>query len=178
MEAKQKSIRHGQEFAPGWGECLQKCSVPQVTVCLLLALKPGSQRTAVPSCETCFTFSCRPPVLPQGGAGGQLGVTSCLLLIALTGVIFSVFLQCPLAPPTLPLCPPMHSMLPVVIGFTAPTCFPGGSAGKGSTCDAGGLSSIPELGRSPGEGIGYPLQYSWASLVARLVKNPPAMQQA
>ena len=34
---------------------------------------------------------------------------------------------------------------------------------------------IPELGRSPGEGIGYPLQYSWASLVALMVKNPPAM---
>ena len=34
---------------------------------------------------------------------------------------------------------------------------------------------IPGLGRSPGEGIGYPLQYSWASLVAQLVKNPPAM---
>ena len=30
-------------------------------------------------------------------------------------------------------------------------------------------------GRSPGEGIGYPFQYSWASLVAQLVKNPPAM---
>ena len=37
--------------------------------------------------------------------------------------------------------------------------------------------SIPGLGRSPGEGIGYPLQYSWASLVAQLVKNPPAMQE-
>ena len=36
---------------------------------------------------------------------------------------------------------------------------------------------IPELGRSPGEGIGYPLQYSWASLVAQMVKNPPAMQE-
>ena len=34
---------------------------------------------------------------------------------------------------------------------------------------------IPGLGRSPGEGIGYPLQYSWASLVAQLVNNPPAM---
>ena len=34
---------------------------------------------------------------------------------------------------------------------------------------------IPGLGRSPGEGIGYPYQYSWASLVAQLVKNPPAM---
>ena len=36
---------------------------------------------------------------------------------------------------------------------------------------------IPGPGRSPGEGIGYPLQYSWASLVAQLVKNPPAMQE-
>ena len=37
--------------------------------------------------------------------------------------------------------------------------------------------SIPGLGRSTGEGIGYPLQYSWASLVAQVVKNPPAMQE-
>ena len=38
--------------------------------------------------------------------------------------------------------------------------FPGSSAGKESTCIAGDLGSIPGLGRSPGEGIGYPLQYS------------------
>ena len=37
---------------------------------------------------------------------------------------------------------------------------------------------IPGSGRSPGEGVGYPLQYSWASLVAQLVKNPPAMWEA
>ena len=36
---------------------------------------------------------------------------------------------------------------------------------------------IPGLGKSTGEGIGYPLQYSWASLVAQLVKDPPAMQE-
>ena len=36
---------------------------------------------------------------------------------------------------------------------------------------------IPRLGRSPGEGIGYPLQYSWASLVAQPVKNPPAIRE-
>ena len=36
---------------------------------------------------------------------------------------------------------------------------------------------ISGLGRAVGEGIGYPLQYSWASLVAQLVKNPPAMQE-
>ena len=46
--------------------------------------------------------------------------------------------------------------------------FPGSSAGKESTCNAGDPSSISGLGRSPGEGIGYPLQYSWASLVAQL----------
>ena len=49
------------------------------------------------------------------------------------------------------------------------------SAGKEFTCNAGDPSSIPESGRSAGEGIGYPLQYSKTSLVAQLVKNPPAM---
>ena len=52
--------------------------------------------------------------------------------------------------------------------------FPGSSAGKESASNAGNPSSIPGLGRSPGEGIGYPLQYSWASLVAQMVKNLPA----
>ena len=55
--------------------------------------------------------------------------------------------------------------------------FPDSSAGKESTCHAGDPGSIPELGRSPGEGIGYPLQYSRASLVAQMVKNLPAMQE-
>ena len=49
------------------------------------------------------------------------------------------------------------------------------SVGKESSCNAGDPGSIPGSGRSPGERIGYPLQYSWASLVAQLVKNPPAM---
>ena len=53
--------------------------------------------------------------------------------------------------------------------------FPHSSVGKESTCNAGDPRSIPELGRSDGEGIGYPLQYSWASLVAQLVKNLLAM---
>ena len=53
--------------------------------------------------------------------------------------------------------------------------FPGSSAGKESACNAGDPGSIPGSGRSPGEGIGYPLQYFWASLVAQTVKNPPAM---
>ena len=55
--------------------------------------------------------------------------------------------------------------------------FPGSSAGKESVCNAGDPDSIPGLGRSPGEGIGYPLQYSWASLVAQTIKNLPAMQE-
>ena len=55
--------------------------------------------------------------------------------------------------------------------------FPGNSAGKESACKAGDPSSIPASGRSLGEGIGYPFQYSWASLVAQIVKNPPAMQE-
>ena len=55
--------------------------------------------------------------------------------------------------------------------------FPISSAGKESVCNAGNPGSIPGSGRSTGEGIGYALQYSWASLVAQLVKNTPAMQE-
>ena len=53
--------------------------------------------------------------------------------------------------------------------------FPGSSVGKESACNAGDPSLIPGLERSPGEGMRYLLQYSWASLVAQKVKNPPAM---
>ena len=49
--------------------------------------------------------------------------------------------------------------------------FPDNSVGIDSICNAGNPSSIPVLGRSTGEGIGYPLQYSWASLVAQTVKR-------
>ena len=55
--------------------------------------------------------------------------------------------------------------------------FPRDSAGKESACNAGDPSSIPGSRRSAGEGIGYPLQYSWASLVAQLVKNLSAMRE-
>ena len=60
---------------------------------------------------------------------------------------------------------------PVFLGF------PCGSAGKESACNAGDPGSIPGWGRSAGEEIGYPLQYSWAFLVAQLVKNLPAMRE-
>ena len=50
-------------------------------------------------------------------------------------------------------------------------------AGKESTCNAGDPSSIPGSGRSPGERISYPLQYSWAYLMIQKVKNLPAMRE-
>ena len=56
-----------------------------------------------------------------------------------------------------------------LLGFLA------SSAGKESTCSAEDPNSIPGSGRSPGEEIGYPLQYSWASLAAQMVKNQPTM---
>ena len=55
--------------------------------------------------------------------------------------------------------------------------FPGSSADKESAFNAGDPSSIPGSGRSAGEGIGYPLQDSWASMVAQPIKNLPAMRE-
>ena len=51
------------------------------------------------------------------------------------------------------------------------------SVDKESACNAGDPGWIPGLGRSPGEGIGYPFQYSWVFLVSQLVKNLPAMRE-
>ena len=59
----------------------------------------------------------------------------------------------------------------------SPYFTPDSSVGKESACNAGDPGSIPGWGRSAGEGIGYPLQDSWASLVAQLVKNLPAMRE-
>ena len=56
-----------------------------------------------------------------------------------------------------------------------PNIVPDSLVGKESACNAGDPGSIPGLGRFAGEGIGYPLHYSWAFLLAQLVKNPPAM---
>ena len=55
--------------------------------------------------------------------------------------------------------------------------FPHSSVGKESACNAGDPNSIPGSGRSAREGIGNPLQYSWASLMTQLVKNLPAMRE-
>ena len=83
--------------------------------------------------------------------------------------------------------PPQKTSLSCFISFSlgwfliTASCtkgFPGSSVGKESICNAGDPSSIPGSGRSTGEEIGYPLQYSWASLVAQLGKNLPVMQEA
>ena len=58
-----------------------------------------------------------------------------------------------------------------------PDHYPDSLVGKESTYNAGDLGLIPGLGRSSGEVIGYLLWYSWASLVAQLVKNPLAMKE-
>ena len=61
--------------------------------------------------------------------------------------------------------------------YVPPLAFPGGSAGKESICNEGDLGSIPGSGRCLGDGNSYPLQYSWAPLVAQTVKNLPAMRE-
>ena len=64
--------------------------------------------------------------------------------------------------------PPRSTLFPYTTLFRS-------SAGKESTCNAGDLGLIPGVGRHPGEGKSYPLQYSLASLVAQSVKNLPEM---
>ena len=61
--------------------------------------------------------------------------------------------------------------------FSIFTVFADSSVGKESACNAGDPGSIPGPGRSMGEGIGYPLQYSWVSLVTQLARNPHAMRE-
>ena len=61
--------------------------------------------------------------------------------------------------------------------YTLRMGFPDSSVDKESACNAGDLGLIPVSGRSAGEGISYALQYSWASLMAQKVKNPPAVQE-
>ena len=80
-------------------------------------------------------------------------IPSLLCGCALSGVVTEVAL-CPAAP------------------------YPHSPIGKGSSCSAQEPGSLSGSGRSAAEGIGYPLQCSWASLVAQLVKNLPAMQES
>ena len=85
--------------------------------------------------------------------------------------------RCPVLtsrPPPISFC--STSLLAKVV-FKYGSVFPDSSIGKESACNAGDPGLISGSGRSAGEGIGYPLQYSGASLVAQLVKNLPAMQE-
>ena len=108
-----------------------------------------------------------------------------------------LFLSFPLHwPPYLgPSAPPAPTqsfpMLHIVSGFPSPasrtlyeldlshplSLFPYSSAGKESAYNAGDPGLLPGSGRSTGDGIGYTLQCSWASLVAQLVKNLPTIQE-
>ena len=68
-----------------------------------------------------------------------------------------------------------HNTIVSIMALSILLTFPNNSVGKESTCNAGDPTSIPWSERSTGEVIGYPLQYSWTSLVAQPVRNPPAM---
>ena len=68
-------------------------------------------------------------------------------------------------------CVCVHVSVPALYVICTHRVFPGSSAGKEYTCNVGDPGSIPGSGRSTGEGVGYPLQDSWASLVAQLVKE-------
>ena len=65
-----------------------------------------------------------------------------------------------------------------IVFLTPSGGFPDSSVGEESACNAGAPGLIPGSGRSTREGTGYLLQYSWASLVAQLVKDAPAMQES
>ena len=106
-----------------------------------------------------------------------------------TWVIFDVFLKRTCLQPPLKVTPYGMWDLCSLTGNQTPDPCSGGrvlttgppekysSVGKESACNAGDPGLIPGSGRSPGEVIGYPLQYSWASLVDQLVKNLPAIQE-
>ena len=102
--------------------------------------------------------------------------THCRLKCLLLHVLIAFIYLCQNAPHTLG--HKWNATSQIFSLFTSiSTGFPHSLAGKESAHNAGDPGLIPGLGRSPGEGIGYPLQYSWAFLVAQLVKNPPAMRE-
>ena len=115
-----------------------------------------------------------PPVFTAHACRGQ-GAPLCpqaALTLAYLGPSALAFPLVPAKPSSLPFlrCLSSHPLM-YNLGF------PGGSAGKETACSTGDPGFIPGPGRSPGEGTGYPLQDSWTSLVAQMVKNSPAMQE-
>ena len=85
--------------------------------------------------------------------------------------------QCTRVPISPYACQYLFSVLLIVAILIGVMSLPDSLVVKESTCNAGNPGSIPGLGRSTGERIGNPFQHSWASPVAQLVKNPPAMQK-
>ena len=114
---------------------------------------------------TLFLSKCNPkgffafPFFSALDGGRQLAPTSLEGFLKHSKAMTKVILQVPTTPINICICT---------------RGFPDSSVGKESSCKAGDPGLIPASGRSPGEGIGYPLQYSWSSLVAQLVKNLPA----
>ena len=81
--------------------------------------------------------------------------------------------------PSLPLFPLSSSSFFFFFGrFCISVGLSDSSVSKESACNAEDPGSIPGLGRSAGEGIGYPLQHPWASLMAQLVKNLPSVEES
>ena len=127
------------------------------------------------SCSLCGTLPCR-ALLGHSTKTGPIKVTSgnhtAESKAECSALIFAEHpwhLTCVLSPWLL-----LHPPQSLVGGLGG---FPSGSNGKESACNAEDSSSIPWLGRSPGEGNNYPVQYSWAFLVAQLVKKPPPMRE-
>ena len=126
---------------------------------VLLDLTPAPSQ---PHCAVCLPLCIRCP-----------GLNSVLLMLILPPH-FNVSLCLPgnlILIPSLPYQSWLHFTISSNWGF------PDSSIGKESACNAEDPSLIPGSGRSPGEWMGYPLQYSWASLVAQQVKNLPAMRE-
>ena len=104
------------------------------------------------------------------------GCINPISLKLLTTVIYILIRRLLLVLRILVLYPPLSCC--IFTSFLLPIGgFPGSSVGKESACNAGHPSSVPGLGRSTREGIGYPLRYSWASLGAQQVKNLPALRE-
>ena len=134
---------------------LTYCLIPWVRPCL------GLLRA-----YTLFLSQCSPkgffvfPIFSALDGSRQLAPTSLEGFLKHSKPMTEVILQVPTTPINICIC----------------TCgFPDSSVGKESACKAGDPGLIPGSGIYPGKGMGYPLQYSWASLVAQLVKNLPAM---
>ena len=126
--------------------------------------------------QCCSLETSHPPLLPQSPK--VCSVHLCLFFCFAYRVIIygKPFLDCIISIICSVITAPILDIGHFYVASFLHRAFPDGSVGTESTCSAEDPSLIPGSGRSAGEGIVYPHQYSWASLVAQLVKNLPAMQ--